>query len=292
MVWAGGWSDAEAERAVASAARIGYDILEIPVMNPDEFDAVHTKALLDKHNIKGAVSLGLAPDADISSVDGAKVRRGAACLSKALAHCATFGGDYLGGVIYSALTKYGADADREGPRQRGRRNSRSGAEAKKLGINLGLEAVNRYESNLLNTGAQVLRFVDDVGEDNVYVHLDTFHMNVEEADPVGAIELCRDRLGYFHVNENHRGYLGTGTIAFRSRNSAPWRESATTRRSPSKRSRRRPPAGLWRAWSPPGATSGRTATTSAEHALAFMKNEWEQAKRSWELTTLGRRRRD
>ena len=50
MVWAGGWSDAEVERAVSSAARIGYDILEIPVMNPDEFDAVHTKALLDKHN--------------------------------------------------------------------------------------------------------------------------------------------------------------------------------------------------------------------------------------------------
>jgi NAD(P)-dependent dehydrogenase (short-subunit alcohol dehydrogenase family) len=61
MVWAGGWRDAEADRAIASAARIGYDILEIPVMNPDEFDAAHTKALLEKRNID-AISGPLAED--------------------------------------------------------------------------------------------------------------------------------------------------------------------------------------------------------------------------------------
>ncbi len=84
-------------------------------------------------------------------------------------------------------------------------------------MNVGLEAVNRYETNLLNTGAQALRFIDDVGEPNVFVHLDTFHMNIEEANVVAAIELCRERIGYFHVNENHRGYLGIRDDRFRAR---------------------------------------------------------------------------
>ena len=290
MVWAGGWSDAEAERAIASAARIGYDVLEIPVMNPDDFDAIRTRALLDKHNIKGAASLGLAPDADISSADGATVRRGAACLSKALAHCATFGGDYLGGVIYSALTKYGA-----APTEKGRANAVAvirdlAREAQALGVNLGLEAVNRYESNLLNTGAQVLRFVDEVGEANVYVHLDTFHMNVEEADPVGAIELCRDRLGYFHVNENHRGYLGTGTIAFASAFRALARigyDKTIAFEAFSSSAAGGTLAGMVAAWR----DIWSDGDDIGEHALAFMKNEWAQAKRSWELTSLGREQR-
>jgi D-psicose/D-tagatose/L-ribulose 3-epimerase len=288
MVWAGGWSDADAERAITSAARLGYDILEIPVMNPDDFDAVHTKALLQKSNLKGAVSLGLSPDADISSADGATVRRGAACLSKALEHCATFGGDYLGGVIYSALTKYGAT-----PTEKGRANAVAvirdlARQAKPLGINLGLEAVNRYETNLLNTGAQVLRFIDDVGEANVYVHLDTFHMNIEEADPVGAIELCRDRLGYFHVNENHRGYLGSGTIAFAPEFRALARigyDKTIAFEAFSSSAAGGTLASMVAAWRDiwsDGDDIGR-------HALAFMKNEWEQAARSGDLTSLGRR---
>ena len=289
MVWAGGWSDADAERAVTSAARIGYDILEIPVMNPDDFDAVHTKALLERHNIKGAVSLGLSPDDDISSIDGAKVRRGADVLHKALRHCATFGGDYFGGVISSALTKFDAI-----PTDKGRANSVSvicdlAQVAKTLGINLGIEGVNRYETNLLNTGAQVLRFIDEVGEDNVYVHLDTFHMNIEEADPVGAIELCGDRLGYFHVNENHRGYLGSGTIAFAPQFRALARigyDKTIAFEAFSSSAAGWTLASMVAAWRDIWSDSDDIG----RHALAFMKNEWEQAKRSSDLTTLGRRR--
>src|SRR5256885_6207545 len=50
------------------------------------------------------------------------------------------------------------------------------------GVTLGLEVVNRYESNLLNTAAQALEFIDEVGQPHVCVHLDTYHMNIEEAD--------------------------------------------------------------------------------------------------------------
>jgi D-psicose/D-tagatose/L-ribulose 3-epimerase len=66
----------------------------------------------------------------------------------------------------------------------------------------------------LNTAAQALRFVDAINEDNVGVHLDTFHMHIEETDAAVAIRDCGPRLRYFHVNENHRGYVDTGSIDF------------------------------------------------------------------------------
>jgi len=214
MIWVGGWSEADAQRAIEAAARIGYDLLEIPLLDPDGIDLAHTRALLEAAKLKAAVSLGLPADADISSANLDEVRRGGAILSKALHAVAALGGDYLGGVIYSALKKYDRVAS-----PAGRANAVAvirdlAREARKSNVDIGLEAVNRYETNLLNTGAQVLRFIDAVGEPNVYAHLDTFHMNIEEADSVGVIELCAERLGYFHVNENHRGYLGAGSIAF------------------------------------------------------------------------------
>ena len=214
MVWVGGWSRADAEKTIGSAARLGYDRVEIPVFEPDTFDADHTREMLSKHGIKAGVSLGLDVDHDISSTDTAVVERGAAHLRKVLGLTAAVGGDYLGGVIFCALHKYRQAAD-----PKGRANSVAvirelAREARNSGIDIGLEAVNRYESNIINTGGHALRFIDEVGEDNVYVHLDSYHMNIEEGDNAGAIELCGERLGYFHVNESHRGYLGTGNIAF------------------------------------------------------------------------------
>ena len=124
------------------------------------------------------------------------------------------GGIRLGGILYSMHGKYNRM-----PGERGWRNSAEaiGATAevaKDCGVQIVLEVVNRFESNLLNTTAQGLKFLRDTGRDDVFLHLDSFHMNIEEPDPAGAIRLAGDRLAYFHVGENYRGYLGTGTIDF------------------------------------------------------------------------------
>jgi D-psicose/D-tagatose/L-ribulose 3-epimerase len=214
MIWVSGWSHAEAERAITTAARIGYDYLEIPFFEPEGIDVEHTRALLRSNGIEAGVTLVLPEHADISSSDRATVEKGAAILRKALKASVGLGGDYLGGVIATALKKY-----ERGATAKGRANSVAvirelAREAKKSNVTIGLEAVNRYESNLLTTAAQALNYCDEVGESNVKVHLDTFHMNIEESDGAEAIRLCADRLAYFHVNENHRGYLGSGSIAF------------------------------------------------------------------------------
>ena len=86
--------------------------------------------------------------------------------------------------------------------------------AKAAGIDLVLEIVNRFETNLLNTTAQGLDFIKETGSDHVRLHLDTFHMNIEEANPAAAIRLAGDKIGYFHIGESNRGYLGDGVIDF------------------------------------------------------------------------------
>jgi D-psicose/D-tagatose/L-ribulose 3-epimerase len=105
------------------------------------------------------------------------------------------------------------------PTEAGRQNSiaairRLAAKAAASGISVGLEYVNRYESNLLNTAAQTVEYIGEVGAPNVVVHLDSYHMNIEEANFRDPVFDSGDRLGYVHIGENHRGYLGQGHVNF------------------------------------------------------------------------------
>lgn len=88
------------------------------------------------------------------------------------------------------------------------------ARAAELHVDLAVEALNRYESHLLNTAAQALAFVEAVGAANVGLLLDAYHMNIEEADPVVAILDAGDRLFSFHTADSNRQAVGRGHIDF------------------------------------------------------------------------------
>ena len=81
-----------------------------------------------------------------------------------------------------------------------------------VGVPVAVEALNRYESHLVNTAAQALDFVAAVGSPAVGIILDAFHMNIEEADPVGTVRRAGDRLLGFHVADNTREGLGKGRL--------------------------------------------------------------------------------
>ena len=72
--------------------------------------------------------------------------------------------------------------------------------------------VNRYESNVLNTASQGVEMCRRIGASNVKVHLDVYHMNIEESDIGQAILDTGGHLGYFHTGDSHRGYMGSGSI--------------------------------------------------------------------------------
>jgi D-psicose/D-tagatose/L-ribulose 3-epimerase len=214
LVWAGGTSPADVERMVQQTTAAGYDLLELSLHDMDRLDVERTRALAEEAGLRLSCSRGLAFDADVSSTDAAVVERGARLLQASLATAAALGALVFTGAPYSALGKYPGP-----PTAAGRANAVSvvrslAQEAHGLGMGIGLEVINRYETNVINTAADALRFADEVGEDNVFIHLDTYHMNIEEDDMIRPVHLVGQRLGYVHVSENHRGYLGSGHIDF------------------------------------------------------------------------------
>lgn len=216
LVWVGGWSKDQCREAIKNSAEAGYGLIEIPALDPKSIDVEHTKATLKEFGLKGACSLGLSFDADINNDDSEIAKRGEARLMDALNVVEQLGGNYLGGVIFSALGKY-----KFPPTKKARDNAvaalkRLAIAAQAKGITLGLEPVNRYESNLLNTGSQALEMIKDIGEPNVVVHLDIYHMNIEEQDLVSPVLEAGNKLGYVHIGASHRGPLGTGNIDFDS----------------------------------------------------------------------------
>lgn len=214
FMWVGGWSEAECRKAIENTRATGYDMIEIPVLNPLSIDIAMTRKALEDAGLAASCSLGLSFETDISSTDTEVVARGERLLHDALAVTRDLGARYLGGVISSALGKYVNAASVQGRANSVRVIRGLAQQAAASGITLGIEVVNRYESNLINTAKQALEFIADVGVDNLKVHLDTYHMNIEESDFTIPVLVSGNQLGYVHVGENHRGYLGTGTVDF------------------------------------------------------------------------------
>jgi D-psicose/D-tagatose/L-ribulose 3-epimerase len=214
LVWVGSWDEANARRAMSGARGCGYDRLEIPLLDSWDLDVAMSRRLLQEHELAMTGNLFLTAATDITSEDADVVAAGQARLMGGADVVRDLGGDFLCGTIYSMLGKYDHP-----PTQRGRANcvavmQRVADHAADAGIRLGLELCNRYETNLLNTARQALAIMDEIDRPNVTVHLDTYHMNIEESDMVTPVLECGDRLGYVHIGESHRGYLGSGQVDF------------------------------------------------------------------------------
>lgn len=212
LVWEKGWSHDECARAIANTAAVGFDLIEIPALDPASIDTAFTRRQLEQAGIGATSSLGLDADTDISSNDREKEKRGQARLEAAVAMARDVGATHVCGILESAFQKYAVPTTAEGVKRSVAVLQRVAEAAARSGITLGLEVVNRYESNVLNTASQAVEMCKRIGAPNVKVHLDVYHMNIEESDIGQAILETGDHLGYFHTGDSHRGYMGSGSI--------------------------------------------------------------------------------
>lgn len=208
-MWSMNWDRAGAERAVAAAAGYGVDFIEIPMLNAPAIDAAHTRALLDKHGLKAICSLGL-PQKNWASVnpEGAIEHLKVAIDKSAEMGCLALSGVTFGGIgertgVPPTQKEYDNIAKALGA---------AAKHAKERGILFGIEPVNRYENHLINTGWQAVEMIERVGSDNIFVHLDTYHMNIEEKGAANGILDARKYLKYIHLSESDRGTPGCGTV--------------------------------------------------------------------------------
>lgn len=213
-VWTGHFDNDGLRHAIDRTGAAGFDLIEIPLMDPGKADARAIRGMAAHAGLQVTASLGLSEHTDVSSEDPDVVAAGERLLDECLDFVVDVGGTHLVGVIYSAMRKYMApatDLNRQHSMAAvGRLNDR----ATRLGIKVGVEVVNRYESNVLNTGRQAVDYVRDAPSEDLLVHLDTYHMNIEEPDMFTPVLAAGDRLGYVHIGESHRGYLGSGTVDF------------------------------------------------------------------------------
>ena len=214
FVWEAGWNREQCARAIASTAALGFDLIEASTMDPSAIDVGFTRRELDRSGIGLTFSFGLGADEDISSGDDDTTRRGEQKLELVLSIARDLGATHVCGILYSAFQKYGAPATSQGVARSVEVIRRVGEKAAASNIILGMEVVNRYETNMINTASQGVAFCRRVGLPNVKVHLDCYHMNIEEADMGAAIIETGADLGYFHTGDSNRGYLGAGSVDF------------------------------------------------------------------------------
>lgn len=214
LTWTGTFDGAGLELALRKTEESGFDILEIPLFDPFGFDVEVAKRLLAASPLSLTASLALGEQSDVNSEDPEKIARGRAVLGKALEVMSDCESDHLLGALYSRLHKYPAPASDEARKNSAEAIHDLAERARELGVSIDLEIINRYETNLFNTVRGALEFLELVDHPNAGLHLDTYHMNIEESDMVTPVLEGGDRITYVHVGESHRGYLGAGSVDF------------------------------------------------------------------------------
>lgn len=204
----------------ARMKRAGADVVELLVPEPGELDLVEARAALADAGLSVVLAARVNLSRDLSSADPAARRAGVAYLESCVEVAQALDAPIVGGPLYGAPLVFAGRAPApvsEDERQRrvdavvkGLR--RAGAAADGAGVKLGVEPLNRFESDVCSTASHAIQLVDEVGSPAVGVMLDTFHMNMEEFDLAGAIRRTRTRLVHFQANENNRGFVGSGHI--------------------------------------------------------------------------------
>jgi len=193
----------------------GFDTVEIPVEDPSHIDPAHVKAELDKNGLVcGSVCACMGPDRDLRGTPEQQ-QTGLAYMTTLLDQMVTLECPSLIGPVYSAVGRADAVPPEEYEQQWQTvvghlKTLCQRAEQKQRQVCL--EPLNRFETDFINTCDQGLKMIKDVGSRAMKLHLDTFHMNIEEKDQATAIRKAGRVLGHFHACGSDRGTPGNDHI--------------------------------------------------------------------------------
>lgn len=211
-VWSSSPEPEMLKRTLGAAAGIGFDAVALPLRNPTQIAPARVAAAFHTEGLCAIGTAGLPNDGDIGSADAECRNRGYRHLVSAISLARDCGMIQINGVLYSPLDPPSSPSD-AASMKRGADVMHGVAEvAQAAGVVLCLELVNRYETALLNTVDQALEYLALSGHPNLRLHLDTFHLAIEEADPVAAVQAALPEIGYFELGQSHRGRLDQGSL--------------------------------------------------------------------------------
>jgi D-psicose/D-tagatose/L-ribulose 3-epimerase len=197
------------------AAAMGFDVFTVPIEEPSLIDPAVLKAAADDAGIRLHVTGAFGPSRDLTHDDPAFRKEALDYIQWTLEICEKLGVHVMVGPMYSSVGKRRkiSDSQRDVEWARAVQGLREAARmASDYGVTLGIEPLNRFETDLVNTAAQVKKLIRDIGDPAARIHLDTFHMNMEEKSIYEAIKLAGRDLVYVDASECDRGTPGSGQV--------------------------------------------------------------------------------
>lgn len=202
---------------IDKAAELGAEALDFSVNDPFTFPVRQARLRMEQYEMEPIVTTAMPKH--VNAISPEKEEREAALtfIKRLIDIAGELEAKVVGGVNYAGSGYHTGKPRTQQEIEWDVEYLRAACEyASQYGVTIALEAVKRFETHFLNTADQALELIELAGMPNLKVHLDTFHMNIEEADIPGAIEQCGDKLAYMHLVDSNRGAPGMGHI--------PWTE--------------------------------------------------------------------
>ena len=193
----------------------GFDFVEIALEEPSNIDPHYIRSELDKHGLAcRSVCAATGPGRDLRG--NRKEQITSLDYVRSLIDIAPIlGSQLVAGPIYSSVGRAGLEEEKV----KGQQWEMVVTHLRELcdyaaqrQVKIAIEPLNRYETDFINTCQQALQLIQDVNRDSLYIHLDTFHMNLEEKDPAAAIIKADKKLALLHASGSDRGTPGGDQI--------------------------------------------------------------------------------
>ncbi|HEY1179864.1 MAG TPA: sugar phosphate isomerase/epimerase family protein [Phytomonospora sp.] len=217
-VWTSPLTDARLAELAPMVRDRGFDVIELPVEAPGDWDPGRAAKLLDGLGLSASVVLVMGPGRELVEAPGEVVASTQDYLRHVVDVAAAVGSPTIAGPAYSSVgrTWRMSPDEREAAYEQLRGNLGPVVEhAIAAGVTVAIEPLNRYETSLINTVEQGLDALDGLPEEGVGLALDVYHMNIEERDVAEAIRFAEDRVAHVQVCANDRGAPGADHLDWR-----------------------------------------------------------------------------
>ncbi len=214
-IWDSPVTDDVIRRRAPLVREMGFDLVELPLENPGDWNPRLVKPMLDDLGLSVSVCAAMGPGRDLTSTDASTVSATQAYLRHCIDAASGVGASVVAGPMYAptGVTGSRTAAEREGAVSAVAANLGPVLDhARDSGVRLAIEPLNRFETSLFNTVAQTLELVHMVNRPELGLLLDTFHMNIEERSQPDAIRAAGLSLFHFHACGNDRGAPGGDAI--------------------------------------------------------------------------------
>lgn len=224
-MWTSPITTQKLESMVPHVADMGFDLIEIPIEDPELVNYTRATELVRSHGLDVSVCAVMSGERDLIHPDDEVRAEGVAYVRTCIDIAHEMESDRVVGPLYSAIGRCWQSTPEEREKEEAllARQLRALAEhAKERGVVLCVEPLNRFETSFLNLTSQAVEVVERVDHPACQILLDVFHLGIEEKDLGDAIRSAGSHLEHVQVSENDRGVPGTGHL--------PWEDVASALR--------------------------------------------------------------